>query len=43
MFQLSELALLPMPVAGGTVTVAVPAAPPEAGVRVIKLEPKNAQ
>ena len=42
MFQLAEIALLPMPLAGGTVTVAVPAAPPESGVRVIKLEPKNA-
>jgi hypothetical protein len=42
MFQLAEIALLPMPVAGGTVTVAVPAATPESGVRVIKLEPKKA-
>ena len=41
MFQLSEIALLPMPVTGGTVTVTVPAATPDAGVRVVKLEPKN--
>lgn len=41
MFQLSEIALLPMPIAGGTVTVAVPAATPESGVRVVKLEPRR--
>jgi len=38
MFQLSEIALLPEPVTGGTVTVAIPAAGPDAGVRVVKLE-----
>ncbi len=41
MFQLAEIVLLPTPVVGGTVSVAIPAAKPEAGVRVIKLEPKN--
>lgn len=40
MFQLAEIALLPQPVAGGTVTVTVPAVTPEAGVRVIRLEPR---
>ncbi len=42
MFQLSEIALLPTPVTGGTITVAVPVVPPEAGVRVVKLEPVEA-
>ena len=41
MFQISEIALLPAPVTGGAVTVAVPAATPESGVRVVKLEPKR--
>ena len=41
LFQLSEIALLPPPVVGGTVTVTVPAAPPDAGVRVVKLEPRG--
>jgi len=41
MFQLAEIGLAPAPVLGGTVTVAVPAAPPEAGVRVVRLEPRR--
>jgi hypothetical protein len=41
MFQLSEIALLPTPIAGGTVTLSVPAPTPAAGVRVVKLEPRR--
>lgn len=41
MFQISEIALLPTPLTGGAITVAVPAATPESGVRVVKLEPKR--
>lgn len=39
MFQLSEIALLPPPVVGGTLTLTVPAATPESGVRVVRIEP----
>ena len=39
MFQLSGIELLPPPVVGGTVTVSVPPATLESGVRVVKLEP----
>ena len=41
MFQLSEIALLPAPITGGTLTVAVPATTPAAGVRVVKIEPRR--
>jgi alpha-L-fucosidase len=41
MFQISEIALLPAPITGGTLTVAVPATTPAAGVRVVKLEPRR--
>lgn len=41
MFQLAEIALQPLPVIGGTVTIEVPPDVPEAGVRVVKLEPKR--
>lgn len=39
MFQLAEIALLPPPVVGGTITVTVPASTPDAGVRVVRIEP----
>lgn len=41
MFQLAEIALSPAPITGGTLTVAVPATTPAAGVRVVKLEPQR--
>ncbi|MDD5708821.1 MAG: hypothetical protein PHR35_23140, partial [Kiritimatiellae bacterium] len=38
LFPLAEIELLPQPIVGGTVTVTVPAAAPESGVRVVRLD-----
>jgi alpha-L-fucosidase len=43
MFQLAEIDLQPAPVAGGTITVTVPAPRPEDGVRVVRIAPGSSR